>query len=133
MEHEKKYTAKEAAVAVLKKAEEILKSSSLMKAATGPTLGSVIGFPGSPPTAPIAKSDNKVQAQPAPNKNPAEIAENSNPAPGASPQNTEKYGAEMKGHLKLAKFIGRMEAKRGAKTAPAAIPAPAAASVKPTV
>jgi hypothetical protein len=33
MEHEKKYSAKEAAVAVLKKAEEVLKKSELLKAA----------------------------------------------------------------------------------------------------
>jgi hypothetical protein len=97
MEHEKKYSAKEAALAVLKKAEEVLKKSELLKAEikSGPA--------------------NSVESQPAPNKNPAEIAENGNPAPGALPQNTDTYGAEMKGHIKLAKFIGRMEAKRGKK------------------
>lgn len=46
---------------------------------------------------------------------------NGNPAPGADPVN---LGKPYKGHIKLAKFMGRMEAKRQAKkAAPAATPA----------
>lgn len=57
-----------------------------------------------------------VQAQGAPAEN-----YNGNPAPGATPKN---LGENYKGHLKLAKWVGRMEQKRAAKKA---APAPAEA------
>lgn len=102
MDQEKKYSAKEAAVAVLKKTEELLSKNKELNRS-------------------IQEQDRTgkqdVQTQPAPNKNPKEIEENGNPAPGAFPQNEEKYGAEMKGHIKLAKFLGRMEAKKSSKAA----------------
>lgn len=113
MANEKLFSAQEAALAVLAKAEELLKASDLGKAEGAP-----------------AEKDQSapagVKETLAPNKNPDEIKENSNPAPGALPQNTDTYGAEMKGHIKLAKFIGHMEGKRKAKAAPAA---PAAAPI----
>lgn len=58
-----------------------------------------------------------VQKQPDPRTNPKQMQENGNPAPGALPQNEEKFSAELKGHLKLAKFMGRMDEKRSTKKA----------------
>lgn len=67
-----------------------------------------------------------VKASPDPGR--AQPNENGNPAPGALPQNEQKFGAELKGHLKLAKFVGRMEEKRkGAATQVIGAPAAAAA------
>lgn len=104
MAKEKLFTAKEAAQAVLAKTQELLAKAALVKA---PAEKDQTGAQG-------------VQPQAAPQNNPAEIKENGNPAPGALPQNQEKFGAEkkdLKGHLKLAKFVGRMEAKRSAPKA----------------
>lgn len=106
MAYERKVTAKEAVLAVLKKAQEVLQKSELMKAEPVGELH--------PKEKEAAPSDN-VETQPAPNTNPDEVKENGNPAPGASPQNEDPYAAEIKGHLKLAKFIGRMEHKRSSK------------------
>lgn len=99
MPNEKLFSAKEAAQAVLAKAQEMLKSSSLSKADEG---------------APAEKDQSGpdgVKADPNPAAPNNKI--NGNPAPGALPQNEVKYAAEAKkGHLALAKFMGRMEHKR---------------------
>lgn len=101
MEHVKKYTAKEAAIAVLKKAEEMLKAHKLTNLAKSE-------LNATPP--------DGVQKDP----NPAapDAHENGNPAPGAMPQNKQPYAAELKGHLKLAKFMGHIESKRKKPAAP---------------
>jgi hypothetical protein len=56
------FSAREAAEAVLAKAREILTESSLMKAEKlkkdGATLGSMIGYPGSPPPPPVRKAED---------------------------------------------------------------------------
>lgn len=129
MEHEKKYTAKQAALAVLKKTEELLKAHKHVGwgklhgklEREGYSDKSADKIAGSI-KAKVEKSEEHemkekqgVQPQLAPEKNPAENRENGNPAPGALPQNEEKYGAELKGHIKLAKFMGRMEHKKGKK------------------
>lgn len=101
---EKKITPIEAAVAVLNKAKEMYKNSTLAK--------SYEGFKA------VEASAAKSGA--------------SDPAAVAAAAGREKYGKEafqhaaatghkmgkseqmpMKGHIKLAKFVGRMEAKRG--------------------
>ena len=87
MDHDNKISAKEAAQAVLKKAQELLSASKLAKA-----LPANAAAPGKDESLPEG-----VQATPDP------IAE----APKKDPCN--------KGHLKLAKWCGRMEAKRSAK------------------
>lgn len=111
MPHEKLYTAKEAAQAVLAKTQELLAKSDAMKAAPA----HAEKRPEQDATPPDA-----VQASP----NPAAPNDkvNGNPAPGAMPQNQMKYAAEggTKGHIKLAKFVGRMEEKRKSKAAPVA-------------
>jgi hypothetical protein len=110
MDHDKKISAREAAMAVLKKAHELLNASKLAKSLPAQA-------------APVAKADvtpaDGVQAQGAPAEN-----YNGNPAPGATPKN---LGENYKGHLKLAKWVGRMEQKRAAKKA---APAPAAAEAE---
>ena len=164
MADEKKYSAREAAVAVLKKAEEMIKSSELMKKGVDQydnqvhQKGVQHGIPSrsnagtahshsesmqghhvrtgniesaknqakktiaqlaQQPKPNLTKADetpsDNVEQTPDPRTNPKEIAENGNPAPGALPQNEEKYSAEMKGHIKLAKFVGGMEKKRASK------------------
>lgn len=199
MADEKKFSAKDAAIAVLKKAEEMLKSSTLSKSGfrdedvkgvhgthRWQSKGAIkdvnqpgmsragaqarIGAEGYPAAAKEAKDHHKkvlsemkampkpklgkseVEKQVAPEDNAKEIKEGNNAAPGAFPQNEKKYGAEklkkgmdgatgaaisagfnaataapapaapihkeegaeapMKGHIKLAKFMGRMEHKR---------------------
>lgn len=64
---------------------------------------------------------DKVEGQAAPEKNPKEQAEGNNELAGTTPTQVGEDGKnkpgldEMKGHLKLAKFIGHMESKRKAK------------------
>jgi len=104
MPNEKVYTAKQAAEAVLAKASEMLAKAEMLK------------HPAAPVEKQIAAPEG-VKADP----NPAAPNDkvNGNPAPGALPQNQEKYAAEgLKGHLKLAKFVGRMEEKRKSISAP---------------
>jgi len=64
-------------------------------------------------------SDDKRQAsQPSPESNPKEEAEGNNAEPGSKPGVESKPGQDtppIKGHLKLAKFVGRMELKRSQK------------------
>lgn len=70
-----------------------------------------------------APSDN-VETQAAPEKNPKEQAEGNNELAGTTPTQVGEDGKnkpgfdEMKGHLKLAKFIGHMESKRKSKSVP---------------
>lgn len=67
-----------------------------------------------------APSD-EVRGQAAPEKNPKEQAEGNNELAGTTPTQVGQDGKniegfdEMKGHLKLAKFIGHMESKRKMK------------------
>lgn len=99
MANEKKYSAQEAGRAVLAKVEEMLKAhkvSTLAKSAVNPPEG-VQGTPD-----PVAHP-------------PAEQRAGGNPEPGVNPPPTVKAG--LKGPLKLAKFIGRMEEKRKNKVA----------------
>lgn len=139
MAFERQFTAKEAALAVLKKTQELLEKSEFTKSEKlkkdgGQTLGGAIGFPGSPPT--VNKSEqpkgeihpkehvegeptNKVQGRPAPEKNPHEQKEGNNELAGTTPtqvgqdgKNVPGFDEMLSGHLKLAKFIGRMEHKR---------------------
>ncbi len=126
---DKKFTPREAAVAVLKKAEELYKASSLSKAekpmkkdgpmpspSPGPatmggapvgstSLGSLIGNPfgkssetgQNPDAAADAALGEKVEQDVQQHE-----AQNADPA----------HEAPMKGHIKLAKFMGRMEHKK---------------------
>lgn len=68
--------------------------------------------------------DPRLAEQKAPGANPKEEAEGNNELPGTTPNKVGQDGKnmpgydEIKGHLKLAKFIGRMEHKRGQKKMP---------------
>lgn len=89
---DKKFTPKEAALAVLKKAEELLRASSLAKS--------------EPPfEAPASNPDEKEDA---------ELGEEVESAV----EDHQSAQAGMKGHIKLAKFMGRMEHKKGQKAKP---------------
>lgn len=140
MSEEKKYSAREAAIAVLQKAEEVIKKSQALKKAAeskhdrcvehvkenspevkNPHAACVAQ--GVKPAAwgkseqpageikpkehvegePVNPGD-RVKEQVAPESNPKEQAEGNNPEWGTDPG--------KKGHFKLAKFIGHMEAKR---------------------
>lgn len=181
MSDEKKYTAQEAALAVLAKAQEVYKASELAK--SGYRDAGVKGVHGTDkavtnqgtsragaqatskgkPAAAMAEAVghhkkvlSEIKAMPKPNLGKAEAGTfnarkeseagmgaqmkaegvnqtppdgvrpngtppdnfNGNPAPGAEPKN---QGENYKGHIKLAKFVGRMDEKRKAK--PAAAPA----------
>lgn len=96
MEQNKKYSAKEAALAVLRKAEELLKKSEVMKKAEAQ------------PDA----SKNSIEEQPAPSKNPDEQKEGNNQGPGVIPHNE---GENYKGYIKLARFMGHIDSKRKKK------------------
>lgn len=128
MSENKKYSAKEAATAVLKKAEELLKKAEVLKKVAGkeskhdrcvehvkensPEVKNphaVCVAQGVKPAS-WSKSEqdvtppDEVQEQIAPESNPKEQAEGNNAPWGSSPG--------TKGHLKLAKFIGYAQAKR---------------------
>jgi hypothetical protein len=92
MADEKKISAKEAALAVLKKAEEVIKNSKLAKAEV-----------------PAANPDEKEDA-----KLGEEVESLVDQHMGENPE-AEAAEGHLKGHLKLAKFLGRMEHKRGQK------------------
>jgi hypothetical protein len=98
MSDEKKYSAQEAATAVLKKAEEMLKSSKLFKSGEIPHTAAA-----TPEEAPA----DGVKAEP---NAPAEVPRNGNPEWGTDPA--------IKGHVKLAKFCGMVESKRKKPAAP---------------
>lgn len=166
MPNEKLFTAKEAAKAVLAKAAELAKgewekihekleregyskeSADKIDGAIKAKVeakkmhkdeGAMKAAPSTDKNAPSEKNQSEAEGVKA-SSNPAapKANENGNPAPGALPQNQEKFGSELKGHLKLAKFVGRMEEKRknkaAASAAPQAVPAaPTAPSGKPSV
>lgn len=92
MEHDKKYSAREAAIAVLKKAEEVLKKSEMMKQPSAPALK-----PEADATPPDGVQSGLPQSP----------EHNGNPEWGTDPG--------VKGHYKLAKFLGRMGHKRTLK------------------
>lgn len=116
---EKKYTAREAGIALLQKAESMMKKSSFAK-------------PMTPPDGVVKEAGPHVSAtgQPGP-------AQPQNPTPanvvGQDPQ--VPAGKHVtKGPIKLAKFVGRMEHKRSTKVAapaPAAVPGAQPASPAP--
>jgi hypothetical protein len=70
------------------------------------------------PAQPQAAPKDGIAAQPAPGNNPKEQAEGNNELAGTTPTQVGQDGKnvpggdEIKGHLKLAKFCGYMEAKR---------------------
>lgn len=175
MDHDKKISAKDAAIAVLKKAHEMLEANMLAKASSKhDPLASPVGVHGgvrsndkgtgmstagfhqrsaSGSIAPSvgnagskeqhkdwSKEEHKkvlgeIKAAPKPdlgksevNTTPPDAVEtqrtppdnyNGNPAPGADPKT---LGDGYKGHIKLAKFVGRMEAKRQTRKATNAAP-----------
>lgn len=111
MANEKLYTAKEAALAVLKKTHELLTKAE--PAWKKPEADADQHAEGKGPKGEIhpkeqeqAPSDD-VRSQQDPAVNPKENAEGNNLLWGTDPKT---YG-----HLKLAKFIGNMEAKRKIK------------------
>ena len=122
---DKKYSPKEAAIAVLNLAAELYKSSSLAKAETGhekgvhTQMGGVAGLsqagnkagPWHGSQGPIAGS-GPVDKQGAVAEHTRVIGEMKQIKPNI-PEPMGKTEAPMKGHIKLAKFVGRMEAKRG--------------------
>jgi len=118
MAEDKKYSARDAAVAVLAKAHEILKKSETAKMAKSEKSNeNEIGTPfeKSAPPGEIhpkeqvqgepAKPGARIEAQKAPEANPAENKE------AAQGGGNPEWGAEP-GHYKLAKFCGHMTAKR---------------------
>jgi hypothetical protein len=122
---DKKYSPKEAAIAVLNLAAELYKSSYLAKAETGhekgvhTQMGGVAGLsqagnkagPWHGSQGPIAGS-GPVDKQGAVAEHTRVIGEMKQIKPNI-PEPMGKTEAPMKGHIKLAKFVGRMEAKRG--------------------
>jgi hypothetical protein len=119
MAHEKLFTAKQAAEAVLKKTHELLAKAEPSwkkpeKSAEQPADGKAPKGEIHPKEPVQGASDDVRQTTP-PSQNPKEEAgaEGNNPGPGANPRNE---GEPYKGHIKLAKFIGHMESKRLAKS-----------------
>lgn len=129
MDHDKKISAQEAGQAVLKKVEELLKASKLAKATVAKAEMEKCGDlckskmakgEDCEHKAKMAKAEHPAQANVTPpdgvqaQRTPPDNF-NGNPAPGADPKN---LGEPYKGHIKLAKFVGRMEAKRQQKAVP---------------
>lgn len=142
MAFQKRYTAKQAAEAVLKKTHELLEKSELqkkyadLKAAPDHQMNKAepVGkkpekdadqhAEGKAPKGEIhpkekeAAPSDEVRDQKAPEKNADEQKEGNNELAGTTPNQVGQDGKnipgfdEMKGHIKLAKFIGHMEAKR---------------------
>lgn len=115
MSDEKKYTAKEAAIAVLKKAEEVLKKHEALKKAAAP-------FSNEEGKAPKGEIQPKEETQGEP-ANPGErVQENAKEPTQDDPKvaGNKEWGTapETYGTLKLAKFIGHMHAKRKKSAAP---------------
>jgi hypothetical protein len=118
MADEKKYSARDAAVAVLAKAHEILKKSEMAKAEKVNEIDTPFekNIPGEiQPKEQVqgepAKPGARVEEQKAPEANPAENKE------AAQGGGNPEWGAEP-GHYKLAKFCGHMTAKRKMKSEP---------------
>lgn len=113
MSEEKKYSAKEAAVAVLKKAGEMLKKAELDKRAlpmvkNEQPKGEI--HPKEPQAGESEQPGARVKESAA---EPTHIDPkvNGNPEWGTTP-------GTVKGHFKLAKFCGHVQAKRKAKAPP---------------
>ncbi len=138
----KKYTPQEAAMAVLKKAHEMLNQSPLAKGEwtkihnklekEGYSKKSADKIDGAIKAKmnknedcgnAMVKAEVGAMVKPAaPKEMAGEVkqlqAETENlSTPGHLPQNQEKYASELRGHLKLAKFLGAMEQKRKSKPA----------------
>jgi hypothetical protein len=134
MAFEKRYTARQVVEAVLAKTHELLQKSEFAKAenpkkenakpsehnakdADQHAQGKAPAGEMKPAEKEAAPKDG-VAAQPAPGNNPKEQAEGNNELAGTTPTQVGQDGknvpggAEIKGHLKLAKFCGYMEAKR---------------------
>lgn len=144
---EKTYSPKEAALAVLKKAQELYGNTTLAKAehkakkplkkdgmgatpppmpaGQGATLGGIINYPGADKTAPLGKSDEQGQnpdaAADAKLGEQVEQDVHEHEEKNADPAHAEM---PMKGHIKLAKFMGRMEHKKSMKAKEMAKPDP---------
>ncbi|HXN74976.1 MAG TPA: hypothetical protein VN855_00605 [Candidatus Acidoferrum sp.] len=155
MAHEKHFTAKQAANAILEKVGDILKKSKVMKekplskselevdfdavsallkgeTENSKKLGYKLPEAGRNEKQPEksdgafqvegkghpSSNDPRLGTQPNPEKNPKEQAEGNNELAGTTPTQVGQDGKnkpgydEMKSHLKLAKFIGRMDYKR---------------------
>jgi hypothetical protein len=112
---DKIYTAKEAAIAVLAKAEELYKSSSLAKAETKHDRCVKDVEANSPDVknahAVCVAEGVKPEKWSKSELNKAEVAA----AAPAAPVEQHSAEAGMKGHIKLAKFMGRMEHKKEQK------------------
>src|SRR5277367_4925853 len=107
MASDKKFTPKEAAIAVLKKAEELYKSSTLAKGDWAKIHSKLKREGYSEESA--DKIDGAIKAKMGKNENCGDMGmAMSEEAPKEAPKE-----APMKGHIKLAKFMGRMEHKRG--------------------
>lgn len=115
-ESKKFYSAKEAAIAVLAKAEEMLKASSLTKkedASKENEIGTKF-VKGEAPPGEIHPKEHmegeaihpgkRVEEQASPGQNPKEQSEGNNSDWGTDPQ--------VKGHIKLAHFMGHAGAKK---------------------
>jgi hypothetical protein len=148
---DKKYSPKEAAIAVLKKAEDLYKSSTLAKGDWAKIHSKLKREGYSEESA--DKIDGAIKAKMGKSETPIQKMGMSEENPDAEAdaalgekveQDVEQHEKENdapehreKGHIKLAKFMGAMEAKRGNRpgamekaapmAAPAAAPAPMAA------
>lgn len=101
---DKKYTHKEAAMAVLAKVAEIAKKhETVLEKSNGQQIN--------------ANSVAGAQGESSPPMNPMKMSEGQPPAPAAQPPQAQAPKG-IKGHIKLAKFIGRMEHKRGSSKKP---------------
>lgn len=146
MAHEKQYTAKQAALAVLERVGEVLKKhEELAKAEPKrPAKEDTTSEKADPSVRETQNAENEhaqgkvdpgiahpkehveapsddTRSQTPPGSNPKEQAEGNNELAGTTPTQVGQDGKnlpgydEMKSHLKLAKFIGRMEHKRTIK------------------
>ena len=100
----KQYTAREAGIAVLKKFEEMLLAKNEQEKQSHPKEHEDK----------LEEQDDSVTQDQSPEETTKKDAEGSNPEPGSEPQDAN-YDAHFKGHIKLAKFMGHIEAKKGSK------------------
>ena len=108
MSEEKKYSAKEAAIAVLKKAEEMLKKANLSNnlAKSEEPKGEI--HPKEPQAGESEQPAARIKENTEPQPTEINPKQNGNPEWGTTP-------GTVKGHFKLAKFCGHMSAKRKSK------------------
>lgn len=129
MASDKKFTPKEAAIAVLQKTEQLLKSSSLMKGEwskihsklkrEGYSEKSADKIDGAI-KAKMGKSEelkkgDMPMSSPSPAPTPMPTINQQIGSPFGKADATSTPAAPMKGHIKLAKFMGAMEQKRGTR------------------